>query len=180
MKDGLIIRRAKKTHGKMLGVSVPPTPPSLQEILETPPSQLPRNRYTEAVHERETFWQIYFPLGVGTLLVIVAGFLAVVAAASPGAGSTRVWADVSLAFVILQVMIAVLPLLIVFGGLAYGIGYLIKLMPPYVKIAQDYTALASRKVGWAMRYVVEPVLEIKSAVAGFDGFVQSVRRFFGR
>jgi hypothetical protein len=77
-------------------------------------------------------------------------------------------------------MIAVLPLLIVFGGLAYGIGYLIKLLPPYFKIGQDYTALASRKVEWAMRYVIEPVLQVKSAVAGFDGFVKIARQFFGR
>ena len=161
-------------------MSVPPIPPSLQEILQTPPSQLPRNRQTEAIHKRETFWQIYFPMGVGTVIVIGLGALAVVAAASPGAGDTGVWADVSLAFVVLQVMIAVLPLLIVFGGLAYGIGYLIKLLPPYFKIGQDYTALASRKVEWAMRYVIEPVLQVKSAVAGFDGLVQNARRFFSR
>lgn len=160
-------------------MSLPPAPPSLQEILETPPDRLPRNRQTEAVHTHETFWQIYFPLGVGLVIVIGAGALSVWAAASRGSGSVRVWADVSLVFVMLQVMLVVLPLLIVFGGLAWAIGYLLGVLPPYFKIAQDYTALASRRVEWAMRYVIEPVLQIKSAVAGFDGFVQNARRFFG-
>jgi len=164
----------------MSGMSIPSAPPSLETILNTPPSQLPRNRKTEAQHKRETYWQIFFPLGVGLVLMIGAGVLAVVAAASPGAGSARVWADVSLAFVILQVMIVVLPLVIIFGGLAYAVGYLLKVMPPYFKIAQDYSALAARKTEWAMRYVVEPVLQFKSAVAGFDSFAQGVRKFFGR
>jgi hypothetical protein len=57
---------------------------------------------------------------------------------------------------------------------------LFKRLPPYFKIAQDYTALAARKTEWAMQYVVEPVLRIRSAVASLDRFIQTARKFFGQ
>ena len=160
--------------------AVPPTPPTFEEILNTPPDKLPRNKQTEAVHKRETWQQIYLPMIVGGLIVLAVGGLAVTAGVTGNTAATRVWADVSAAFVILQVMIVTLPLLIVFGGLAYGVMYLLKVLPPYMKIAQDYTDLAARKTEWAMRYVVEPVLQIRSAVAGLDKFIQSVMKFVGQ
>lgn len=168
-------------HGKIRSVStIPPTPPSLEEVFNTPPDKLPRNKATEAIHRRETWGQIYFPLIVGILLVLAVCGLAIVAGVSGDSASTRLWADVSLVIVILQVMIVTLPLLIVFGGLAYGVAYLVKLLPPYAKVAQDYTALAARKTEWAMQYVVNPILQIRSVVAAVDKFVQNLRRFTGR
>ncbi len=160
--------------------TIPPTPPSLEEILNTPPDKLPRNKATEAIHQRETWWQIYVPLIIGGLLVVAVCILAVVAGASGDSAATRLWADVSLVFIVFQVMIVTLPLLILFGGLAWGLKYLIRLLPPYAKVAQDYTALAARKTEWAMQYVVGPVLQIRSAVAGLDKFIQNIRKFMGR
>ena len=77
-------------------------------------------------------------------------------------------------------MVAILPWAVVFIGGIFAIAYLLRILPPYFKVAQDYTALASLKVEQAMRYVIEPVLQVKSGVAGFDNFVQNVRRFFGQ
>jgi hypothetical protein len=112
----------------------------------------------------------------------VLGFfiLTILAGTSGNTALTRVWADISLVFLIAQVMLVVLPLLVVFGGLWYAATYLIKILPPYFKVAQDYTALAAQKTEWAMRYVIEPVLAIKSAIAGLDNAIQTVRRFFGK
>lgn len=161
-------------------VSVPPTPPDIQTILNTPPDKLPRNKQTEEIHKREVWWQIHFPLLIGLAMVAGLVSLTIMAAVSPGAGTTRVWADISLMFVIAQVMVVIIPWLFVFGGVAYGILYLIRILPPYFKVAQDYTALAALRVEQVMRYVIEPVLQIKSGVAGFDRIVQNVRKFLGR
>lgn len=160
--------------------AIPPTPPSLEEVFNTPPDKLPRNKATEALHQRETWGQIYVPLIIGGLLVVGVMVLTGFAVYTGNSGATRVWADVSLVFLILQVMIVTLPLLIVFGGLAWGISYLVKLVPPYAKVAQDYTALAARKTEWAMQYAVNPILQIRSVVAAVDKFVQNLRRFTGK
>ncbi|MBI3242639.1 MAG: hypothetical protein HYZ49_10140 [Chloroflexi bacterium] len=144
---------------------------------QLPPAERPRNPHTEALHKREAFWQIYFPMGLAFVLFIGICALAVAAAVGSNGGATEVWADISLVVVILQVMVFVLPLLILFGGLAYGVGYVIPKLPPYFKIAQDYAVLAASEVKRLTRYVEEPVLQFKGGVAGFDQFVQSVRRF---
>ena len=161
-------------------MSIPPTPPTIEEILKTPPDKLPRNKQTELIHKREVWRQIYLPLLVGGAAVLGLSILTLMAGISGSTTLTRVWADISLVFVVAQVMLVVLPLLLVFGGLAYGVVYLLKILPPYLKVAQDYTALAAQKTEWVMRYVIEPVLSIKSAVAGLDNAIQTVRRFFGR
>ena len=158
--------------------AVPPTPPTFEEILNTHPDKLPRNKQTEAVHKRETWQQIYFPLIAGGVCVAVC-VVAVVAASGSNGAATTVWMNVSLVFLIAQFMVILFPLLLLFLA-AWGIGKLIHRLPPYLKIAQDYTELAARKTEWAMRYVVEPVLQIRSAVAGLDKFIQTVMKFMGR
>lgn len=168
-----------KDRGKISHVSLPPTPPDFQTILNTPPGKLPRNKRTQAIHKREVWWQIYFPLLAGLLGVGGLIFLIIAAAISPGAGATRVWSQVSTVFLTAQAMAMALPLLILFAGLFFGVTYLLRILPPYSKIAQDYTALAALRVEHVMRYVLEPVLRVRSGVAGFDRLVQNVRRFFG-
>jgi ABC-type dipeptide/oligopeptide/nickel transport system permease subunit len=145
---------------------------------QLPPAERPRNPHTEALHKRDTFWQIYFPMWLALLAVIAVCIMAALSAFADGGAVGRLWADISLVFLVLQAMMFALPLLILFGGLAYGVGYVIPKLPPYFKIAQDYAALAASEVKRLTRYVEEPVLQFKGGVAGFDQFVQSVRRFF--
>ncbi len=145
---------------------------------QLPPAERPRNPHTEALHKRDTFWQIYFPMWLALLVVLAVCILAAISAFADGGAVGRLWADISLVFLVLQAMVFTLPLLFIFGGLAYGVGYVIPKLPPYFKIAQDYVALAASEVKRLTRYVEEPVLQFKSGVAGFDQFVQSARRFF--
>jgi hypothetical protein len=158
--------------------SLPPAPTPLEDVFNTPPSQLPRNKSTEAIHNRETLWQIYIPMGAGILLMLAVLLLAGVAGFTGNPAATRVWADVSLVFVVLQVLIIALPVLALMIGLAVGVWYLVKILPPYMKVAQDYTLLAARKVEQAAHYAVKPVIKTRAAVAGFDNFVQNIRKFF--
>jgi hypothetical protein len=160
-------------------VSLPPTPPDLKTVLNTPPDKLPRNRQTEAIHKREVWWQIVFPVLVGLGVLVGLMVVVILAAVTPSGSPVHLWANVSMIFVLAQVIALVLPWLVVFVGLSAGIVYLIRILPPYLKVAQDYTALAALKVEGVMRYVLEPVLKIKSGVAGFDSAIQNLRRFFG-
>ena len=146
-----------------------------------PPPELPRNRYTEAAHKRETFWQIYFPMAV-VLMAVVAFSVLVAATAWKGGGgaSARAWADVSLVLLLVQVMIVILPVLVSAVVIAIGAQYLLRKSPPYFKIAQDYSARIVVEVRRGVVYVSEPVLQFKAAVAGFDKIVKTVQGFLGR
>jgi hypothetical protein len=124
-------------------VPVPPNLPDLEAILKTPPSQLPHNKQTEALHNSEVWAQIYLPMLIGTLVILAAIVGVVVVGFTQGAGgaaSVRLWADVSTIFVVAQILAWLLPVLLVIGGVAYGIFYVTGKLPPYFKVAQDYTA----------------------------------------
>jgi hypothetical protein len=159
--------------------TLPPAPTPLEDVFNTPPSKLPRNKSAEAIHNRETLVQIYIPMIAGGLLVLAVGLVAAIAGAGNGAIS-RLWADISLVFVILQMLVLLAPVLILMVGLIIGVWYLVKILPPYMKVAQDYIELFGRKVEQAAQYAVKPVIKTKSAVAGVDNFFQNIRKFFKR
>lgn len=164
-------------------VPVPPNLPDIEAILKTPPSQLPHNKQTEALHNREVWYQIYLPMLIGTLVILVAigGIIFVgFAQGAGGAASVRLWADVSTVFVVAQILAWLLPVFLVIFGLALGLNYLIGKMPPYFKVAQDYTAWLAYKTDWAMKFVIEPMLQVKSSVASMDSFIKNIRKFVGR
>ena len=111
------------------------------------------------------------------LLAIVACGLPVLGAM--GAGGlifNRAWADVSLIFLLLQAMMFALPILLVFGGLAFGVWFVIGKLPPYFKIAQDYAALAAARVKQGLSYIEKPILQSKAAAAGAEKFGQEAQK----
>lgn len=80
----------------------------------------------------------------------------------------------------IQFMAMVFPWLILFTAIFVGLWKLLPKLPPYFKVAQDYSAWLAYQTEWAMKFVTEPVLQVKSGVAGLDGFIRSIRKFFGR
>jgi NADH:ubiquinone oxidoreductase subunit 5 (subunit L)/multisubunit Na+/H+ antiporter MnhA subunit len=161
-------------------IPVPPPLPDIQAILKTPPSQLPRNKQAEELHNHEVLVQIYLPMLVGVLLIVVVGVLIGLALSQGDTADVRLWADVSTIFVILQVLAGLLPVLLLIGGLAGGLFYVLRKLPPYFKVAQDYSVWLAYKTKWAMKFVLEPVVQVKSSVSGLDGFIKGLRKFFKR
>lgn len=160
-------------------MSVPPPLPDLDKVIHTPAEQLPHNKETEALHKKDLWWQIYLPVWIGIIAVAAVAALIAFAVTTGNAVATRVWADISLVFVILNLMLIIFPLLAIFA-LAIGLNKLMPKLPPYFKVAQDYSAWLAYKTEWALKYVVEPVLQIRSGVAGLDNFIQTIRKFVGR
>jgi hypothetical protein len=135
---------------------------------------------TAAAHRSEVWWQIYAPLLVGGMLVLAAAGLAVTAGFSGNVTGARLWADVSTIIVILQVLVGLLPVLILTAGMAVAIMLLVRKLPPYLKVVQDYSIWLAYKTEWAMKFVTQPVLQMRSGVAGLDAFIQGIRKFFGQ
>jgi len=99
-------------------------------------------------------WQIYLPLAV-TLLAALACVLITIASAD-GARilNDHAWSAVSLMYLVGIVLVGLLPVLAVSAGLVVGMLYVLRELPAYFKMAQDF-----------MRRVADRATEISRQVA---------------
>ena len=129
---------------------------------EFTPTIKQRNPITYQAHQRQAFWQIYFPLIVFALLVIAAIVLAIVA----NNYQVSKWADISLIFVISITMVA---FLIITVGLVVLVVYtrrLLRATPYFFFEAQRFIYLVEIRVKRVSSVAVEPVLRVNSFFAG--------------
>lgn len=119
------------------------------------------NPVTRRKHRREAFWQITFPLIVGILLIVGLA----IGLAVGGVGEAGTWSEVAMIFLTLPVLVIGLLFLALFGGLAYGIGSLMRVLPGYTVQVQDLVKKITQKVGTLANYSVEPFLKLQSLFA---------------
>jgi len=106
---------------------------------KTPDSPTLRN------HKRQFAWQIVVPFLV-MAGVIIAGVVLVV---SGGSKQTGVWADVSIIWMLIPLLVLALFLAAVLGLLIYGMAKLTQIMPRFTGRAQgfaDAVSVGARKV----------------------------------
>ncbi len=138
-----------------------------------PKSSLPeRNPITHEKHRQEVLWQITVPLVVGLTLVLLL-LLGVIWSASGGSEQVSRWADVSLVFLSLQVLVIGLVLLVMLIGAAYVVTMLVRILPGYARMAQDFFLSVSIRVRQGSDKAVEPFLR-------YHSFIASVRALFRR
>ena len=140
---------------------------------QIPVEELPRNRRTEAIHKHETFWQIYLPMVLGFVVatgVCALSAFAVAVEAGDGGGSpvSGLWANVSLMFLIVQIMIVLIPPFIIFGTIIYLLQFILQRSPPYFKMAQDFVAQVSAQTKIISNYIAEPMLAVKAATNALE------------
>jgi hypothetical protein len=133
----------------------------------TPP--LPRNPETTRLHRRDLAWQVYLPIGLAVLALLVVTGLAIWAAVSGQAAVDSVWADVSLIFLILMTAaLALLPLALLVAAI-FGLWYALRYLPGYARVAQNYVALAAGYVRQAADRAVQPFIAVDRAAAALSG-----------
>lgn len=96
-------------------------------------------------HKRQFFWQILFPMILVVLVGLAIGGL-VIAATFTGQGQTRLWADVSLIWLLAPMLFLALGLVIVMFAVVYGMGKLLKVTPRFTGKAQGIFAIIA---AWA-------------------------------
>jgi ABC-type dipeptide/oligopeptide/nickel transport system permease component len=128
------------------------------------PPQLPeKNPVTWKAHSWQTFWQITLPILLCSLVAV--GFAILAAAfASPEADSQ--WADISLIFLLVPVMVTAIIFLVIFAGLVFAFLQALKALPPYARLVQDFFAKVEREVRVRSDQVVEPFMRVHSSAAG--------------
>jgi len=129
-------------------------------------TQPDRNPLTHRKHRKEMFWQITFPLILGTLVFI--GLVAWTIYAAAAGFNIRNTADVSLVFLIIPAMVMLLVPLAILIGMVYGVIWLNKNTAGFTFRAQKVMDQIKDGVTQWSDKAVEPVIGIKSRLASFQ------------
>jgi hypothetical protein len=123
---------------------------------------VPRPERTSYVkHRNDVQRQIILPIVLVSLaglgLAIFSGF----AAARSNAG-VSLWADISIIWLIIPVMVLALVIMVLMLALVYGLNRLLKVSPHYTGLAQSYAIWLNTQITiWADK-IIHPVLFIKT------------------
>lgn len=118
------------------------------------------NPLTRARHRREVLWQVFVPLLTGVLLV---GALAVGIIVS-GVGDASRWADISLIWLLVPMLVLALIPLALLVALIYGLALLMGVLPPYARQAQQVFETIEAVVRRNADRAVEPFLRVHAAL----------------
>lgn len=126
------------------------------------PDPKQRNPIAHEAHRRQAFWQIYFPLIIVGVLVIVAIVLSIL---TNDQGASK-WSDISLIYMIALAMIAFLITTIILVVSVYYLGKLLKSTPYFFFNLHRYFYVAELRVKDVSNVIAEPFLRIRSFIAG--------------
>jgi hypothetical protein len=140
-----------------------------------PVAPKPRNLRTQALNRRESFWQIYVPLGFAIIVVLAFMVMTVISAYSAGSLTHLVWADVSLIYLIIWAALGGLVVLALLIGLCAGLWYMLRELPPYFKLAQDFVMLATFRAAEISKQIANLFITPRASVAAAQKTLDSVR-----
>ena len=118
-------------------------------------------------HKRANFWQIIFPMIVVFLLFVTVS----VTVATRSNEVASQWADVSTVWLLIPVIIFAIIIMVIMGGLIYGLARLIDITPKGTQKLYGFIRLVGKKIESLADSAAKPV--IKSG-----GFSASLRRAF--
>lgn len=104
------------------------------------------------------------------LIGVAAGGL-VIAATVSGQGQTRIWADVSLIWLLAPALFFALAFLIIIITTIYGMGKLLQILPHYTGKAQEIFAKVSAGTRKAADGTVKPLLWFHEARAAIKSII---------
>lgn len=118
-------------------------------------------------HKRQQFWQILAPIGVGILLLIAAMTMMILAATGGDpTGQISGWADVSMIWLILPVLMIAIVIALLLFALIFLLARTLKILPMYTGLVQQYAGLIEEKVKYFAHRLVGPVIRVKSTLTG--------------
>jgi hypothetical protein len=132
----------------------------------------PRNPETHAQLRREALRQIYIPLGVAVLALVVVMGLTIFMTGLP---ARSVWADVSLIYLSFFALAGGVVVLALVAGLVVGLWYVLRELPGYFKIAQDFMLLVSLRVAEYSQKVANLFITLRAYISAAQRSVESAR-----
>ncbi len=136
-----------------------------------------RNPHTKVQIDRESFWQIWLPIGLAILVVI--GL--VVWASVPGAAEVRgPIADVSLVLLIVVWVVLALVAFVIGAAVIYGLYWLLRESPFWFKRGQDIIWIVSQQTRSTTRQVEDVLTSANAGAAGARRVADRFRDLFTR
>jgi hypothetical protein len=130
------------------------------------PKPLPEpNPVTYSAHRRDVLWQITVPIIIGTAVLLLA-VIGVILAGSSGTGDISRWADISMIWLLTPNIILAVFVLVILCAFVYVFIYLLRVLPSYTRMAQDFFFRVQTQVRIYSDKAVEPILKIQSFKAG--------------
>ena len=126
-------------------------------------------------HRRQVLLQIYLPLGIGVLVILAVGILAILSS-STDFDKSLVWANISLIMLIIMAVFFFLIVLIILATMIYGIARLTQITPIYTRLAQYYVYRAAAVIFIGTDNVVKPVMAGRSWWSSLQTFQSSLSR----
>lgn len=119
------------------------------------------NPVTAANHRRSFFRQALLPVIV--FLILSAALVGVFI--WQGVGTVEVWSQIATIMLISLWMLLALILLAIAAGALYLVSYILKILPPYARLAQDGIETVKMQVEKGADISAKPVIQIKSFLA---------------
>lgn len=123
-------------------------------------------------YKQQRFWQIIFPILMFSLLIITAGGFMI----SAGVVYHRVWADISIIWLVIPLLMLSLFLIVILVGLIYGMTRLSRIIPIYSLRVQNFFSrieLGTRKIADSSMRPFFWLHNIKSKIHSFMDSIKS-------
>lgn len=134
------------------------SPSSKRRSLPTP------NPATQGIHRREISRQVILPLVIALIVFIGVGVWLI----WNGIGTVERWAQIAMIFMLLFGLALGLLIFSVTVGLLFLITQVLRIIPPYTRLAQDAITKINRGVKTGADISVRPVIELQKFLAIVD------------
>lgn len=126
-------------------------------------------------HQRQRFWQILTPLGLSVLLILVLAVMVVMTATTTEVGgAVSQWADTSLIWLSMPVLIFAIITILILVGLIVLVARILNIVPVYTFLGQQYSNWIAVKVKYWLNKLVEPLIAVRSFRAAVGAFFSAL------
>jgi len=132
-----------------------------------------RNLLSQKKHRVDSFWQITFPLIIGSLLIF--GFAAWAVTVAVNGGQVSPAADTALIFLLIPALVTAFIFLAVLAGLVYAVIWLNINIPFYAYRLQNIFTRVDAQVQSISDKAANPVIKARSLSAALRAFAQLFR-----
>jgi hypothetical protein len=139
--------------------------------MDVAPPPSPKNESITKKTRRQTWLQIYLPIGIGVLVLAGLGTWVILA----GFGTVSVWADVGLVLIIVPTFVIDLIVFAVLIAMTYGLFRLFNILPEPMRRFHSTVERVGKVMGRGADLAVWPVITTGKVGAALKAFWQAIR-----
>jgi uncharacterized membrane protein SirB2 len=118
-------------------------------------------------HRRQRVWQVLLPVFAAILVMLGIGWLVIRSAAGTEAGGpVSQWADLSMIWLIIPVLVFAIAFTLLLGGMIYLLARLLKVLPRFTSQVQFYASEMAEQTAIWMNKLTSPMIAVESTKAG--------------